>query len=71
QQGQPRPTMPMANQHSDFINPFEAIDLLQLAQHHHLRPFDIMLEAKAKDLALIRLRDQIAHYAPELTLLIT
>ena len=31
-----------------------------------LRPFDIMLEAKAKDLALLRLREQIAQFAPEL-----
>ena len=71
QQGAWRLAPPLAHQHSDFINPFEAIELLQLAQQHNLRPFDLMLEAKAKDLALLRLRDQIAHYAPELTLLIT
>ena len=28
--------------------------------------FDIMLEAKAKDLALLRLRKDILQYAPEL-----
>lgn len=63
--------MPLPNQHSDFINPFEAIDLLQSAQQHGLRPFDIMVEAKAKELAVVRLRDQIARYAPALASLIT
>jgi UV DNA damage endonuclease len=29
-------------------------------------PFDIMLEAKAKNLALMRLRQQIARFAPAL-----
>ncbi len=58
--------MPLANQHSDFLNVFEFIDLLQGAQAAELRPFDIMLEAKAKELALLRLRNQLAHYAPAL-----
>ena len=31
-----------------------------------MRPFDIMLEAKGKDLALLRLREQIGQFAPEL-----
>lgn len=64
--GQWHPQAPLPNQHSDFINPFEVIDLLRSAQAAGLRPFDIMLEAKAKDLALLRLRAQIAHYVPEL-----
>ncbi|MFN8488390.1 MAG: UV DNA damage repair endonuclease UvsE [Caldilineaceae bacterium] len=58
--------MPLPNQHSDFIDPFAFIDLLQGARTANLRPFDIMLEAKAKDLALLRLREQIAAFAPEL-----
>ena len=58
--------MPLVNQHSDFIHPFEFIDLLQGAQDAALRPFDIMLEAKGKDLALLRLREQVARLAPEL-----
>jgi UV DNA damage endonuclease len=66
QQGVRRLTMPQPNQHSDFINPFEAIELLETARHYGLRPFDLMLEAKAKDLALLRLREQIAHFAPAL-----
>jgi UV DNA damage endonuclease len=57
---------PLPNQHSDFISPFECVDLLRLAEAQRLRPFDIMLEAKAHELALLRLRSQIALYAPEL-----
>lgn len=57
---------PLANQHSDFINPFEFIDLLRDARAAGLRPFDIMLEAKGKDLALLRLRQQIERFAPDL-----
>ncbi len=59
--------MPLLNQHSDFINPFTVIDLLRAAQQRRLRPFDIMLEAKGKDLALLRLRDQIKRVSPELS----
>ena len=58
--------MPLPNQHSDFLDPFACIDLLRLAREASVRPFDIMLEAKGKDLALLRLRGQIAHFAPEL-----
>lgn len=57
---------PLPNQHSDFIDPFAFIDLVQLAQRLRVRPFDVMLEAKAKDLALLRLREQVAHFAPKL-----
>lgn len=61
---------PLPNQHSDFLHPFEVIDLLAQAQRLRLRPFDIMLEAKAKDVALLRLRDQIAKFAPGLAAVI-
>ncbi|MEZ4863186.1 MAG: UV DNA damage repair endonuclease UvsE [Caldilineaceae bacterium] len=61
-----RLAMPLPNQHSDFINPFAFIDLLQNGRAAGLRPFDIMLEAKAKDLALLRLRTQVAQFAPHL-----
>ncbi len=57
---------PLPNQHSDFIDPFAFVDLLRTARQMNLRPFDIMLEAKGKDLALLRLREQIAHFAPDL-----
>jgi UV DNA damage endonuclease len=57
---------PLPNQHSDFLDPFAFLDLVRLVQQVRARPFDVMLEAKAKDLALLRLRQQIAHFAPEL-----
>jgi UV DNA damage endonuclease len=50
--------------HADYVNPFELIDLLRNATG--LAPFDIMLEVRAKDLALIQLRRDLARYAPEL-----
>jgi UV DNA damage endonuclease len=56
----------LPQQHSDFIDPFTLIDLLRNARAANLRPFDIMLEAKAKDLALLRLREQLARFAPDL-----
>ena len=65
-----RAQAPLPNQHSDFIDPFALVDLLRLAQESRLRPFDIMLEAKGKDLALLRVRDQVAHFAPELAPLV-
>lgn len=62
--GRPTLQMPLANQHSDFINPFEFARFLETATAVITRPFDIMLEAKAQDLALLRLRAQLAQYAP-------
>ncbi|MFN3324688.1 MAG: UV DNA damage repair endonuclease UvsE [Bryobacteraceae bacterium] len=49
--------------HADFVNPFEFIQTLRL-----LGPpaFDVMLEAKAKDLALLRLRRDLATYGEDL-----
>ena len=55
---------PLWTRHSDFIHPFEFIDFLREARN--LRPFDVMLECKAKDLALLRLREDLARYAPDL-----
>ncbi len=66
QNGQRYLQMPLPNQHSDFIDPFTFIDLLRSARTANLRPFDIMLEAKAKELALLRLREQMARFAPDL-----
>ena len=65
-QGQWRVQMPLPNQHSDFINVFEFVDLLRMAREAGLRAFDIMVEAKAKDLAVLRLRQLVARYAPDL-----
>ena len=55
---------PLWTRHSDFIHPFEFIDFLRGAAG--LRPFDVMLECKAKDLALLRLREDLTRYAPDL-----
>lgn len=54
---------PVWTGHSDFNNPFETIPFLRSIQHLET---DIMLESKAKDLSLLRLRADIARYAPEL-----
>ena len=52
------------NYHSDYVNPFEFIDFLRMAEG--LRPFDVMLEVRAKDLALRQLRDDLARFVPDL-----
>ena len=52
------------NYHSDYVNPFEFIDFLRMAEG--LRPFDVMLEVRAKDLALLQLRQDLARFAPDL-----
>ena len=54
---------PIWTGHADFNNPFETITFLRSIQHLQT---DIMLESKAKDLSLLRLRSDIARYAPEL-----
>ncbi|MFN8504979.1 UV damage endonuclease UvsE [Kouleothrix sp.] len=61
---QQRVLAPQLGQHADFANPFELIGLLRAARG--LPEFDIMLEAKAADLALLRLRDDLRRLAPEL-----
>lgn len=57
---------PLWTQHSDYVNPFEFIPFARQALA--LRDVDVMLEAKAKDLALLRLRADLAHYAPDLAM---
>ncbi len=54
---------PIWTGHADYNNPFETIPFLRSIAHLDT---DIMLEAKAKDLALLRLRSDIARYAPDL-----
>lgn len=53
---------PIWRGHADFLNPFEFITFLRAASYI---PCDVMLEAKAKDLALICLRRDLARYAPD------
>ncbi|MGB9754941.1 UV damage endonuclease UvsE [Roseiflexus castenholzii] len=66
--GAPQVMAPRPGQHSDFINPFEFAAFLTAARG--LPPFDVMLEAKAGDLALLRLRDDLRRYAPECAALV-
>ncbi len=60
--GKPHP--PRLNRHSHYINPFVFIAFLRGLPA--MRAFDIMLEAKARDLALLQLRRHLARYAPDL-----
>ncbi len=53
---------PVWTGHADFINPFEFALFLKVTRG---LVFDVMLEAKAKDLALLRVRRDIPRYAPE------
>jgi UV DNA damage endonuclease len=55
---------PIWSGHADYINPFEFISFMRAAAG--LPPFDVMLECKQKDRALIRLREDLQRYAPEL-----
>lgn len=54
---------PIWTGHADYNNPFETITWLRSITHLDT---DIMLESKAKDLSLIRLRNDIARFAPDL-----
>jgi UV DNA damage endonuclease len=54
---------PVWTGHADYNNPFETIPFLRSIAHLDT---DVMLESKAKDLALLRLRADIARYAPDL-----
>jgi UV DNA damage endonuclease len=53
---------PTLGQHADYVNPFEFAALVSAARG--LAPFDVMIEAKAADLALLRLRDDLRRCAP-------
>lgn len=55
--------LPVASAHADLVDPFALAGFLRDAAAG--LDFDLMLEAKAKDLALARLRDQLARYAPD------
>ncbi len=54
---------PVWTGHADYLNPFEFINFMRVAGG--LR-FDVMLEAKVKDLALLRIRRDLARYAPDI-----
>ena len=52
---------PIWTGHADYVHPFEFITFMRAA---HDLDFDVMLEAKVKDMALIRLRPDMLRYAP-------
>ena len=56
---------PQWSEHADFVNPFEFIALVKELPAG--AEADIMLEAKAKDLAVLRLRADLQRYAPDLS----
>lgn len=57
-----RPVAPVFTGHADFCNPFEFATFMRMVADFD---FDVMLEAKAKDLALVRLRPDLLRYAPD------
>jgi UV DNA damage endonuclease len=55
---------PIWSGHADYLNPFEFITLMRGAAG--LPPFDVMLECKQKDRALLQLREDLQRYAPDI-----
>jgi UV DNA damage endonuclease len=55
---------PVWSGHADYLNPFELISFLRGAAA--MPDFDLMIEAKLKDLALLRLRADLERYAPDI-----
>ncbi|HSH39548.1 MAG TPA: UV DNA damage repair endonuclease UvsE [Chthoniobacterales bacterium] len=53
---------PIWTGHADFCQPFEFISMMRLLR---VLEFDVMIEAKSKDLALMRLRRDLQRYAPD------
>lgn len=61
---------PLASQHADYVDaavfiPF-ARRVAEMVAKDGPIPFDVMCEAKAKDLAVLKLRDDLAREAPEI-----
>ena len=54
---------PLLTGHADFVNPFEFATFMRATNGLE---FDVMLEAKMKDLALLRLRRDLLRCAPEI-----
>jgi UV DNA damage endonuclease len=66
--GEPLLRAPHPRQHADFIDPFQFAAFLKAVQGPGLPEFDVMLEAKAKDLAVLHLREQLGHLMPAIRL---
>jgi UV DNA damage endonuclease len=54
---------PLATQHAAFANPF---DFITFVREFSDLSFDVMLESKGKDLALLRLRQDLLRFAPDI-----
>ena len=53
---------PIWTGHSDFTNPFEFATFMRMAEG---LDFDVMMEGKAKDISLLKLRPDLLRYAPD------
>lgn len=53
---------PVWTGHADFTNPFEFATFMRMADG---LVFDVMMEGKAKDLSLLKLRPDLLRYAPD------
>jgi UV DNA damage endonuclease len=53
---------PVWTGHADFTNPFEFATFMRAAQGLE---FDVMMEGKAKDVSLLKLRPDLLRYAPD------
>ena len=58
---------PVWTGHADFTNPFEFARFMRDARDADGRDleFDVMLEGKAKDISLLKLRPDLLRYAPD------
>ena len=66
--GKPKTVLqpPIWTGHADFVHPFEFIGFLREAwDANGALGFDVMLECKVKDLGLLRLRNDLIRYAPD------
>jgi UV DNA damage endonuclease len=54
---------PRSIQHADFVDPFQFMDFMAGATDRATPAFDVMLEAKAKDLAVLHLRGHLDRLA--------
>ncbi len=52
----------VTTRHADFCHPFEFATFTRVVDEFD---FDVMLEVKGKDLALLRLRSDLTRYAPD------
>jgi UV DNA damage endonuclease len=53
---------PIWTGHSDFTNPFEFATFMRMANG---LDFDVMMEGKAKDLSILKLRPDLLRFAPD------